>query len=119
MTYVAENSATTRPIIFHTWSFDNPGCWLWRWRPALDCWEEVDDNHVFVCYDGYDSDDPDEEVNVGQDANFTSLQPGESWTKTRGYLKPRPGLAQPGDRFKFVFKGTTVDWWDWGTKQEQ
>lgn len=119
VTYVAASNTANRPITLHAWAFRRHGCRLWRWRDPPGCWEEVHDDHIDVCHEEYDSDDPDVVVKVGERADFVSLRPGESWTQTTGHLKPRAGEAQPGDRFKFVFKGTTVDWWDWATKQDQ
>lgn len=63
-------------------------------------------------------DAPDVDVKVGEGNNgFVSLRPGESWTDEMHY--DIPSSVEPGDRFKFVFKGATVDWWDWGNKQDQ
>lgn len=59
---------------------------------------------------------------------ITTLRPGESWTiKRRLHSSDSPYLggnrpledAQPGTgRFMCIFKGITVPWWDWGTREE-
>lgn len=57
-------------------------------------------------------------VKVGDDNNdFISLQPGESWVNETSYRPSKD--VRVGDKFKFIFNGTTLDWWDWGTKADQ
>ncbi|KAJ5146647.1 uncharacterized protein N7515_001211 [Penicillium bovifimosum] len=53
--------------------------------------------------------------------DFVSLRPGEIWTTAIGlddYVWEFPDDLQPGDVFRFVFKGATVEWWDWGSKDQ-
>ncbi|KAJ5477667.1 hypothetical protein N7530_003176 [Penicillium desertorum] len=54
-------------------------------------------------------------VNVGKnDENrFQSLVPGESCSFTRT-VSDFPKYFAPGDRFRYGYKGATLDWWDWG-----
>lgn len=54
-------------------------------------------------------------VNVGRnDRNdFVALMPGESWSFTRE-VSDFPQNVAPGDKFRYGFKGASIDWWDWG-----
>ncbi|KUJ09453.1 uncharacterized protein LY89DRAFT_711234 [Mollisia scopiformis] len=65
---------------------------------------------------------PDETVKVNQDKDFVTLRPGESWTTQETVQKPDythiPDDSVVGDTFRYVFKGTTLDWWDWGNKED-
>lgn len=64
-------------------------------------------------------DDPDVPVTVGQDDRFVDLQPGETWM-TKQYIgddsEELPDDAGNGESFCYIFTGTTLDWWDWGSK---
>jgi hypothetical protein len=62
--------------------------------------------------------------NAGEyDSEFVTLHPGESWTyedEVQGpswTCLPEKDL-KVGDEFKYLWKGATVDWWDWGTKED-
>ena len=86
-----------------------------------DKWEECGDEGEM----GYTIvDDPDVPVNVSTDENFTSLSPGESWSHQQMLKGQNWGMfpdlddAKGGERFRYVFKGTHIDWWDWGTEEE-
>jgi hypothetical protein len=67
-------------------------------------------------------DEPDVAVNVSQDENFASLQPGQSWTTSTRVEGRQIGIlpndVNVGDVFRYVFKGVEVDWWNWGSKAE-
>jgi hypothetical protein len=60
----------------------------------------------------------DEKIKVTEHKDFVSLRPGDSWTTRETLQKPYytwiPDDSVVGDAFRFVFKGTTLDWWDWG-----
>ncbi|KFY37206.1 hypothetical protein V495_07333 [Pseudogymnoascus sp. VKM F-4514 (FW-929)] len=67
-------------------------------------------------------DDPDVEVNVSQHECFTSLEAGEAWTLEYN-MDPTdvgeiPRGVAVGDVFRYRYKGTEMDWWDWGGKKE-
>ncbi|CAN8104414.1 unnamed protein product [Discula destructiva] len=114
VTYQA--GSDVRPIIFHTQPILMAGLGFYHLRNNK--WREVeDDNHG--CY--MITDGPDEEVKVGgQDTRserFVSLQPGESWSYVVTWEVDKD--VKVGDRLKFQFKGAVVDWWDWGSKEEQ
>jgi hypothetical protein len=85
-----------------------------------DCWEECDLDGGVMGYLMVDA--PDVAVRVGEDKNFTSLMPGESWTTSRQLQSESwssiPDDVAPGDEFRCRFKGVVVDWWDWGTMAE-
>jgi hypothetical protein len=66
-------------------------------------------------------DNPDIEVNVAHNKDFVSLRPGESWITTFSLdneIWEFPKDLQPGDVFRVAFKGATVEWWDWGSKDQ-
>lgn len=54
-------------------------------------------------------------LNVGrnEENHFWTLKPGESWSFTR-QVDEFPKDAAPGDKFRYLFKGATLDWWNWG-----
>jgi len=124
VTYESPRKGYARPIVFHTYPFlDNQtkreGYRLYCQRD--DKWEkfEKDGATGFILVD-----DPDVQVNVATDKHFQCLSPGESWSHMER-LKTQdtanfPGLddAKAGDKFRFLFKGTHIDWWDWGSAEE-
>lgn len=54
-------------------------------------------------------------LNVGRndENHFWTLKPGESWSFTRK-VSEFPKDVAPGDTFRYLFKGATLDWWNWG-----
>ncbi|KAK4104987.1 hypothetical protein N658DRAFT_556739 [Parathielavia hyrcaniae] len=85
-------------------------------------WEDCQIHEDYVCgWNIYG--EPDVKVYVGQRSdNFTSLNPGESWSTTLS-LNERPDIclppdSMPGDVFRYPVKRSEVDWWDWGTMEE-
>lgn len=111
-----------RPITFHKYGFEvlsgpREGFRLYRRRDTA--WEACEDEEEpgFAIMD-----DPDVEVHVGQDENFASLEPGESWTTSRRIQgetwSSLPDDTAVGDVFRYRSKGATVDWWDWGSREE-
>ncbi|CAG8218914.1 unnamed protein product [Penicillium salamii] len=58
-------------------------------------------------------------LNVGRnDENqFWTLKPGESWSFTRE-VSQFPKDAASGDTYRYLFKGATLDWWDFGTFED-
>lgn len=111
VTYEAPSDA--RSIIFHAWPIQQEGCRFYRWWHPR--WQEIY-NGDMGCY--MIVDEPDVEIQVGRDdAHFVSLRPGESWEDETHCDVPKD--VKPGDKFQIIFKGTTVDWWDWGTKNDQ
>lgn len=118
---VYEAAPDSSPIIFHSapfvsWHGPRQGHRLYRRRG--DIWETVEeDDPCFMIID-----DPDVAVNVSQDDNFASLQPGQTWT-TSARLEGQgmgilPDDVSVGDLFRYVFKGVELDWWDWGGNAE-
>jgi hypothetical protein len=107
-------SEETKPIIFHIWVFDY--CYrLYRLREGKweRCETEDTESTGFLLVDN-----PDERIKVSEHKDFVSLRPGESWT-TRQTVQKRnytwiPDDSVVGDTFRFIFKGYTLDWWDWG-----
>lgn len=114
-----------RPISLHTYAFQalsgpREGFRLDR-RSKIDDqnWEpcKLDDETGFRIVD-----EPDIDVIVGQDENFIALELGRSWTSSRPLQKKGwtslPADVVVGDVFRYRFKGTTVDWWDWGNLEQ-
>lgn len=109
------------PIIFHNCFF--VGRWAPRegyrlYRRQGDKWENiVDDTTCYMIVD-----EPDIAVNVSQDEDFTSLQPGESWTTWKRVEGRQVGILPDevniGDVFRYVLKGVELNWWDWGSTAE-
>lgn len=108
VTYL-QRSNDDRPITFHRTRFYSPGQQLYLWREGE--WKE------FGKRDKWEPRRPQADFKVGERSDFVSLRPGESWTSEIHFRMP-PDI-NPGDRLKFVFKGATLDWWDWGNKQDQ
>lgn len=117
---VYEAAPESLPIIFHTapfgsWYSPREGYRLYRRRG--DIWETVEeDDGCFRIVD-----EPDVAVNVVQDENFVSLQPGQTWTTLESLgegMGILPDDVIAGDLFRYVFKGVEVDWWDWGGNAE-
>ncbi|KAF3920102.1 hypothetical protein AA313_de0201430 [Arthrobotrys entomopaga] len=122
---IHEQQQVARPVTFHTYAFEalngpREGFRLKR-RSKVDSteWEpcELDDGTGFMI-----ADEPDVSVHVGEDENFVTLEPGHSWTTPRRLQGERwtslPAGVVVGDIFRCRFKGTTVDWWDWGSRDE-
>jgi hypothetical protein len=116
-----EAAPESSPIIFHSfpfvsWGGPREGYRLYRRRGEV--WETIiDDATCFMIVD-----EPDVDVNVSQDENFASLQPGQSWT-TSARVEGRgvgllPDDVSIGDVYRYVLKGVELDWWDWGSKAE-
>ncbi|RDW66584.1 hypothetical protein BP6252_10219 [Coleophoma cylindrospora] len=116
----SEDSAA-RPITFRTFAFEviqgflaGPQLQRRRVIGSDTMWEhcEPEDHCWLAIYD-----DPDISVHVGKDNNFVSLHPGEVWAKTcRVQL---PDDVAVGDVFRFRWTGGMVDWWDWGSREEE
>ncbi|KAF2729340.1 hypothetical protein EJ04DRAFT_556160 [Polyplosphaeria fusca] len=109
-----------RPIIFHAHVFDTEDN-LQLHRLEGDNWnvcEDFGDEGGFLLVD-----DPDVPINVAQDTEkFVSLRPGESWSTSRRLQGEKwtylPDDSKGGNRFRVEFDGATVDWWDWGSREE-
>lgn len=120
---LADGAEDGRPITFRLYALQNLDTLAEGFH--LYCrsngkWERYYD-HDFVCgWKIYD--DPDIPVNVSQDEGFVSLQPGECWTWSQLMQNPTwsglPDDRAVGDVFRFMYKGGTVDWWDWGAREE-
>ncbi|KAH7371845.1 hypothetical protein BKA64DRAFT_268209 [Cadophora sp. MPI-SDFR-AT-0126] len=123
VTYEATQPA--RPITFHTHLFevsDSPreGFRLYRHRDG-DKWEKYvspeETRSGFMIVD-----EPDIEVSPGQHEDFVSLRPGESWSTQRRIQAESwttlPEDTDVGDEFRYRFNGVTLDWWDWGSREE-
>jgi hypothetical protein len=120
VTYEKPVSATkeAKPIIFHIYNFDS-GYRLYRLREGK--WErrETEDTTGtgFIMVDL-----PDEKVKISQHKDFVSLRSGESWTTQQTVQKAGwthiPNDSVVGDTFRYVFKGATLDWWDWGDSED-
>ncbi|OQD97709.1 hypothetical protein PENSOL_c011G04272 [Penicillium solitum] len=50
-------------------------------------------------------------VGRNDENHFWTLKPGESWSFTH-FASEFPKEAAPGDTFRYLFKGATLDWWN-------
>jgi hypothetical protein len=113
-------------VIFHKYLLEVPegpreGYYLYHRRGGSAEWgsgyEPEDEEEGFMIVD-----DPDVSVRPAEHKDFISLRPGETWTTQRrlqgsGWTVLPKGYAV-GDAFRYRFKGATVEWWDWGSKEE-
>ncbi|KAJ5157153.1 uncharacterized protein N7482_008253 [Penicillium canariense] len=109
---------TFHTVIFHRFIVANDCFQLYR-RKGADL-EPIDTDDPHDAYRIYD--DPDVLVNVTGHDNFTTLRPGESWAFSR-YIQGRswtyiPRDAHVGETFCVQYHGGTVNWWDWGGKED-
>ncbi|KAF9888962.1 hypothetical protein FE257_008132 [Aspergillus nanangensis] len=110
-------SLEAKAITFHTWIFtDNFDLYQ---RKGTDL-EFIDTDAPIDGYAIYN--DPDVLVNVTAHKDFATLQPGESWEFSRHIQGSSwtsiPRDAQVGKTFCVRYNGGTVDWWDWGGKED-
>lgn len=119
VTYQAESE--DGPITIRTWRFNAGHYEVYHWHGTG--WQYSDDSDIIACphfdfdEDPDDEDTSDVEIKIGDDKHAISLQPGESWTREQTFLVPV--TTQVGDKFKAVFKGTSIDWWAPGDLQDQ
>jgi hypothetical protein len=115
------DSTAANPITFHCNTFlDEINYRLYyHHRDEDDLWKHCP--HSSICHFLADDPDPVVEVNIAPSEDFVSLRPGESWSviiELDDELWDFPNDLQPGDVFRFVFKVATIDWWDWGSKDQ-
>ncbi|KAK8139319.1 hypothetical protein PG984_002699 [Apiospora sp. TS-2023a] len=126
---VEDAQSHARPVTFHAYALDTmytdrEGFRFYRHRhrrhhgdqdqdqPWEDCDEDGGVSQGFLLVDG------DEDVatvtvhHVADHEHFRTLHPGEAYQDVR--LLSMPEDAQPGDEFRYGFKGAMVDWWAWG-----
>ncbi|GIJ85971.1 hypothetical protein Asppvi_004842 [Aspergillus pseudoviridinutans] len=107
-----------KPVTFHTYIFKNiddrqGGFRLYFRKQGDDDWTSQELPVIFTHHMYRFSECIP--VNVGRNDKyeFAALVPGESWSFTRE-VTHFPKDAAPGDEFRYRFKGTQLDWWDWG-----
>lgn len=115
----------SKPIVFHTyalWGHDDRhhGERLYRSRDDGKTWEKCkpdDDSGGFMIVD-----DPDLEVSPLSHKDFACLKPGEEWEHKRRLHNKLwsnlPSDLKAGDRFRYLFKGAEIEWWDWGSEED-
>lgn len=127
------NNATTDdeesgPITFHTYAFhpvDGKFRVYRRCSPDQSSLETEEKWEIFEDDDGCQFglwDNPDKLVNVSENPNgrFPTLFPGEFWSDSWTMTADGDGLPddlKPGEKLRYQFKGSTLDWWDWGTAE--
>lgn len=115
--YHRPSSSEVKAIAFHTWIFTEDFCLYQRKGNELVF---IDTDPPIDGYAIYN--DPDVLVNVATRDDFTTLQPGESWEFT-WHLQGQswtsiPRDAHVGETFCVRYNGGTVDWWEWGGKED-
>ncbi|KAJ5308779.1 hypothetical protein N7508_004158 [Penicillium antarcticum] len=109
-----------RPVIFHVCVFTSidryTGGFKLYFKDSGE-WIPYQVNPIFM-HHAYRFSKP-EPFNVGQNDGdqFQALRPGESWSFTRE-VTDFPKNAAPGHQFRYRFKGTSPEWWDWGNFQD-
>ncbi|KGO39836.1 hypothetical protein PEX1_003390 [Penicillium expansum] len=114
----AELSHSNRPITFRSFIFKQPddhhqGYRLYReWNDGWTPYEWRTHQRGFIITEPT-------ALNVGRndENNFWTLKPGESWSFTRK-VSEFPKDAASGDKFRYLFKGATLDWWNWGSLED-
>jgi hypothetical protein len=111
------NSPTAGPLTFFTNVFHDELSY------KLDRRVQGDSEHWIPCrYGGYCPsflNDQPVKIHVAQSENFVCLRPSESWEGSftlDDELWEFPDHLRIGAMFRFSFKGATIKWWDWGTK---
>lgn len=114
----AGTSSDSKAIMFHIYPFDD--CYrLYRLRDEK--WQRCETADTQMT--GFRIvDTPDEKIKVAEHKDFVCLKPGESWTTEETIQDPGwthiPEDSVVGDQFRYIFKGTELDWWTWGDKVE-
>lgn len=129
VTYVGPDDSTTaeatvpRPITLHAWPFSDPDFLvLYREQGKSEPWEEIEREDGCMGFRLVDN--PPIRTTAGAHKDFFSLTPGESWSMThdvhRGHWSytDLPRDVRPGERFRYSFRETRIDWWAWGAKEE-
>ncbi|CAG8899005.1 unnamed protein product [Penicillium egyptiacum] len=104
-----------RPIVFHTSSFKIMDSHYHGFRLYVkenDEWRGHNVNGELL-HHAYRSSPTPLNVGMNEGNKFQTLMPGESWSFTRT-ISDFPKDFAPGDRFQYGFKGTPLDWWNWG-----
>ncbi|KAL6704470.1 hypothetical protein ACN47E_008214 [Coniothyrium glycines] len=108
----------TRAITLHTREFSWPDN-IRVFRRVQGQWEEYIDrnrNDGFILV----QDEPIP-VDVSQHEMFVTLWPGQEWKEFQHWTEGDEGLpygAADGEVLMLVWVGRTLDWWDWGTKED-
>jgi len=128
VTYEKVDGESERPITFHKTAFTSDFSAHstregWAIYQHVDGdWKKVEsDESCFAIFD-----DPPIPVVVGNagqhDTQFVTLHPGETWVdifrqQSESWSK-LPYETKAGDCFKCLMRGASLDWWDWGTKED-
>ncbi|KAJ5649399.1 uncharacterized protein N7484_003122 [Penicillium longicatenatum] len=132
---LSDSSGTTttgkeepRPITFHTYAFSPVDGAFRVYRrtgpdqPSSEIEEKWESFYGNGCRWGLWG-DPDQPINVSQNlgTRFQTLFPGACWTNFWTMEADGDGLPEDpqfGEKFRYQFKGNTLDWWDWGTAED-
>lgn len=77
-------------------------------------WEETEPG---VMCGGYFIDE-DRSITMGEAQDFLTLHPGTSHIYSFTMESTFPEVQNVGELYRYRYKGETVDWWDWGTKED-
>jgi hypothetical protein len=111
------NSTTAGPLTFCTSVFHDELNYQLDRRVQSGSEQWIPCRYSGYC-PGFVNDQPSK-IHVAQSEGFVCLYPGESWEGSftlDDELWEFPDHLRTGAIFRFVFKGATIEWWDWGTK---
>ncbi|KAJ5876482.1 uncharacterized protein N7529_002066 [Penicillium soppii] len=107
-----------KPITFHTFIFKGydrrqDGFRLYFREKDKDDWRPYELGGLFTHHMYRFSTTTPRNVGHNDGDDFVALMPGDSWSFTRE-VSDFPKNITPGDKFRYGFKGASIDWWDWG-----
>jgi hypothetical protein len=107
-----------KPVTFHTFIFKGydrrqDGFRLYFREKDKDDWRPYELGGLFTHHMYRFSTTTPRNVGHNDGDDFVALMPGDSWSFTRE-VSDFPKNITPGDKFRYGFKGASIDWWDWG-----
>lgn len=116
----APNALDRKPVTIHTFMFkdlDRRQDGFRLYFGGKDQWSPHELGGLFTHHDYRFSTSVPVTVGRNDQNDFVALMPGESWSFTRE-VSDFPKNVAPGEKFRYGFKGATLDWWDWGHYQD-
>jgi hypothetical protein len=106
-----------KPVTFHTFKFKDidrrqDGFWLYFGEKDKDDWSPHELRDLFTLHEYRFSITTPVKFSSNDQNDFVALMPGDSWSFTRE-VSDFPQNIAPGDKFRYGFKGASIEWWDW------